>query len=131
MSWKVVKNKISNTPNVDEKGSGGLQGAEPELCITLVSKGLNFRGLMQRLRSADQSWMEQFLTLGGMSAIFDAMDTLCSKGFSSISDALRQIDCVNCIKSVMNNRFGLEFMIALPSEGFIKKLAQGRNMEGI
>ena len=69
--------------------------------------------------------MEQFLTLGGLSAIFDALEALGMQGFSSITDALRQLECVNCVKAVMNNKFGLEFIIAQPGEGFVKKLAQG------
>lgn len=129
--WGVVKNKISNASSSprasrDDRGSISLEGAEPELCITLVSRGLNFRGLMRRLHTADENWMEQFLTHGGLSSIFNALEILCSKGFFSITDALRQLDCVNCIKAVMNNRFGLEFLIALPGEGFVKKLAQGK-----
>ncbi len=113
------------TVSKEDRGSISLAGAEPELCITLLSRGLNFKGLMDRLRSADQDWMEHFLALGGLSAIFDALESLCAKGFSGIADALKQLDCVNCVKSVMNNKFGLEFIIAQPGEGFVKKLTQG------
>ena len=122
--WKVVKTKVS-VVNADDLSSTSLEGADPELCITLVSRGLNFRGLMNRVRSADQDWMEQFLSLGGLSAIFDAMETWSTRGFTSLTDALKQLECVNCIKAIMNNRYGLEFMIAMPGEGFVKKLAQG------
>lgn len=107
------------------RGSFSLEGADPELCITLMDRGLNFRGLMHRLKTADQQWMEQFLALGGLTAIFDALEALARLGFSSIADALKQLECVACVKAVMNNKFGLEFIIAQPGEGFVRKLAEG------
>ena len=124
MAWRLAKKALIR------KDSGGvgdisLEGADPELCITLFERGLNFTGLKHRIRSADQQWMEEFLASGGLTAIFDALDALGQKGFSSIADALRQLECVACIKAVMNNRFGLEFIIHTPGEGFIRKLAQG------
>ncbi len=116
-------------PNIAHTGSPtpsmSLEGADPELCITLMDRGLNFRGFMNRLKTADQHWMEQFLSLGGLSAIFDALEALGKLGFSSIADALKQLECVACVKAVMNNKFGLEFIIAQPGEGFVKKLAEG------
>lgn len=108
-----------------ENGSN-LERADPELCITLMERRLNFSGLKHRLRTADQAWMEQFLAIGGLSAIFDALEALGQRGFSSIADALKQLECVGCVKAVMNNQFGLEFIIAQPGEGFVKKLAQGK-----
>ena len=128
---KMVKRVQDSAPDVfhpvssSPKSSFSLEGADPELCITLMDRGLNFRGLMNRLKTADQQWMEQFLSLGGLTAIFDALEALGRLGFSSIADALKQLECVSCIKAVMNNKFGLEFIIAQPGEGFIKKLTEG------
>ena len=129
-SWKraaqTIRDTIGTSSPTEERQTGtSLEGADPELCITLMDRGLNFRGLMHRLQSADQAWMEQFLSLGGLTAIIDALETLGSVGFSSILDALKQLECVHCVKAVMNNKFGLEFIIAQPGEGFVKKLAQG------
>lgn len=109
--------------------AGTLERADPELCLTLMERRLNFSGLKHRLLSADQTWMEQFLAIGGLSAIFDALEALGQKGFNSITDALRQLECVGCVKAVMNNQFGLEFIISQPGEGFVKKLAQGKNRD--
>ena len=136
--WLKAKRKlVTDTANSSRGGShdavdggenaGTLERADPELCITLMERGLNFSGLKHRLRTADQAWMEQFLAIGGLSAIFDALEALGQRGFNSIADALRQLECVGCVKAVMNNRFGLEFIISQPGEGFVKKLAQGIN----
>lgn len=130
MSWSVAKNAlIENSPVATRKcagsNGGSLEGADPELCITLLERCLNFSGLKHRLLTADQAWIEQFLAIGGISAVFNALEALGQRGFTSIADALRQLECVGCVKAIMNNRFGLEFIIAMPGEGFVKKLAQG------
>ena len=129
MSWKAAKKIMrtgSDSPLLQE--SQNLEGADPELCITLMSRRLNFTGLKHRLIGADQQWMERYLAAGGLSALFDALEALGRKGFSSIADALRQLECVGCVKAIMNNRFGLEFIIATPGERFVHKLAQGKSL---
>lgn len=125
--WKKAAQTIRSnlSPSHSLSANSNLDGADPELVITLMDRGLNFRGLTNRLKTADQQWMEQFLSLGGLSAIFDALETMGRAGFSSISDALKQLECVACVKAVMNNKFGLEFIIMQPGEGYVKKLAQG------
>ena len=134
MSWRLARSALirRNTPvsgvgpETPGPGPGGsLEGADPELCITLLERGLNFSGLKARLKAADQPWIEHFISLGGMTALFDALEVLGKKGFSSITDAIRQLECVGCIKAVMNNRFGLEFMIETTGETFVRKLAEG------
>ena len=112
----------SETPT----GGGSLEGAGVELCITLLERGLNFSGLKARLRAADQSWMEQFISLGGITALFDALEALGRRGFSSIADAIWQLECVGCVKAVMNNSYGLEFIIETTGEAFVQKLAEGQ-----
>ncbi len=138
MSWSIARKKLQESPllgreradSLPGKGTGGasLEGADAELCISLLERGLNFTGLKHRIRSAQQDWVEEFLVTGGMAAIFTALEALGQKGFTSLTDALRQLECVGCVKAIMNNRFGLEFIIASPGEGFVKKLAQGEQM---
>ena len=130
MSWQAARKLI---PRASSPSLGGrdatLEGADPELCISLLERRLNFSGLKNRLRQADQQWMEDYLAAGGLTAIFDALEALGKKGFSSIADALRQLECVGCIKAVMNNRFGLEFIIHAPGESFVRKLMPGEKEE--
>ena len=132
MSWKLAKKALiqaSGPSAADENGGqstgGSLEGADPELCITLLERGLNFTGLKQRLRAADQEWIEQFITIGGIPALFDALEALGKKGFSSIVDAIRQLECVGCVRAVMNNRFGLEFIVEATGEAFVTRLTEG------
>ena len=46
--------------------------------------------------------------------------------FYSVSDALRQLECVGCVKAVMNNEIGLTFIIESQAQNFVQKLAQGK-----
>lgn len=134
MSWKIARKALIkvSAPGANGGGAAGgadaggsLEGADPELCITLLERGLNFTGLKARLKSADQAWMEHFITIGGIPALFDALEALGRKGFSSIMDALRQLECVGCVRAVMNNRFGLEFIVEARGESFVKRLTEG------
>lgn len=128
MSWGIAKKLVRLDTKPFSEGSS-LDGADPELCITLFHRGLNFGGLKSRLRSADQQWMESFLEHGGLSAIFDAMEALGRKGFSSMADALRQLDCVACVKAVMNSSFGLDFIIHYPEKKYVRKLGEGEPIQ--
>ena len=126
--WLKAAQSIKDTVPVKKSNDAAtinLEGADPELCIELMDRGLNFRGMKHRLKTADQQWMEQFLSVGGLTAIFNALEALATLGFSSITDALRQLECVACIKAVMNHKYGLDFIILQPGEGFVKKLTQG------
>jgi hypothetical protein len=131
MSWRVAKKALIQTsgPATDgeqpaSSGGGSLEGADPELCITLLERGLNFTGLKARLKAADQAWIEHFISVGGIAALFDALEALGKKGFSSIVDAIRQLECVGCVRAVMNNRFGLEFMVEASGDTFVRKLTE-------
>lgn len=131
MSWKLAKKALiqASGPAADgEPGTsagGSLEGADPELCITLLERGLNFTGLKARLKAADQTWIEHFISIGGIPALFDALEALGKKGFSSIMDAIRQLECVGCVRAVMNNRFGLEYIVETTGETFVRKLTEG------
>ena len=134
MSWRLAKKALIQTSGPSRSdgelpassGGGSLEGADPELCITLLERGLNFTGLKARLKAADQAWIEQFITVGGIAALFDALEALGKKGFSSIVDAIRQLECVGCVRAVMNNRFGLEFIVEATGETFVRKLTEGK-----
>ena len=126
-TWKNSFSKVLvKQPTRQDVLHQSLEGADPELCIAVISRALNFTGLKHRLRLVDNKWLEQFLAMGGLSALFDALESLGRKGFSSISDALTQLECVACVKAVMNNELGLEFIIQSQAQNFVQKLAQGK-----
>ena len=135
-SWNLARKVVgqengqgSPSTKGPKEESSTLEGAEPELCVSLLQRGLNILAVKSRIRSADQQWIEGFLEHDGLSAIFDALEVVGSRGFSSLTDALRQLECVGCIKAVMNNVFGLEFIIHYPEKKYLRKLSQGTCME--
>lgn len=102
-----------------------LHGADPELCIKLFARGLNFSGVKQRLISADREWMESFLQQGGLFTLFETLQSLGESEIAKIVDVIKILDCVGCIKAVMNSQIGLEYIIQ-SSEKFVNLMAEGK-----
>lgn len=115
MPWTNVKVLVGKKkvvlPGKQEVKRDNLEGADPELCIQYFQRGLNYRGLKNRLKTADQEWIEDFLERDGLTAIFDALTGLGKRGISSVTDALDQLHCVAAVKEVMNRPAGLEYVI--------------------
>ena len=115
MPWTNVKVLLGKKKAVPGKQGevkrDNLEGADPELCIQYFQRGLNYRGLKNRLKTADQEWIEDFLERDGLTAIFDALTGLGRRGISSVTDALDQLHCVAAVKEVMNRPAGLEYVI--------------------
>ena len=100
------------------------EGADAELCLTLFKTSLNFTGLEHRIKSADQKWIEEFLEQGGLEMVFDALTALSNKGLSNLLDVVKQLECVRCIKSIMNHPFGIEYVI-VTGDRFVSRLVKG------
>lgn len=88
--------------------------AEPELCVQLLKTPSikNFSGIRPRLeKPASNEWLCEFLNLGGMDCLLDGLTSLSTdSGVTRFTDALEQIECIRCIKAVMNSSVGLELM---------------------
>ena len=70
--------------------------------------------------------MEDFLNLDGLSVLFETMARRGSGSHSlSISDALLQLECVMCVKAVMNSEVGLSHITK--DKSYTRKLAEGIN----
>ena len=91
-----------------------IADAEPELCVKLLQTPSlkNFSGLRPRLENTSKEWLSEFLNLGGLACLLDGLSSLSSGNGVKFTEALEQIECVRCIKSVMNSSVGLEVMTA-------------------
>jgi len=121
--WKVVKRAV-----LQKQGSFSLasfEGSDPELCITLFKNTLNFIGLKTRIKSADQKWMEEFLEQGGLETVFSSLVGLGMKITYTFIDAVRQLECMGCIKAIMNHPFGMEYVITVVGKKVFYKLIEG------
>jgi len=104
--------------------SVSYEGADAELCLNLFRSSLNFSGLEQRIKSADQKWIEDFLEQGGLEMVFDALTALSNKGLASLVDVVKQLECVRCIKAIMNHPFGIEYVVVTGNR-FVNRLVKG------
>ncbi|XP_065896679.1 inverted formin-2-like isoform X3 [Dysidea avara] len=125
--WKKVRRVSSKAlGSSDGATSVSYEGADAELCLTLFKSSLNFSGLEHRVKSADQKWIEDFLEQGGLEMVFDALTALSNKGLSSLLDVVKQLECVRCIKAIMNHPFGIEYVI-VTGDQFVNRLVKELN----
>lgn len=108
---------------VHKQQKHNLDGASPELCVSLLSHKLIFSSLCHKLHTVDEEWMDQFVAHGGLTALFDALEAMGIGGVLGIQEAWMQFECVACIKAVMNSEYGLVFVIK--SKDFMHRLAEG------
>jgi len=121
---KRVSSKVLDADKAKKSSSVSYEGADAELCLTLFKNSLNFSGLEHRIKSADQKWIEDFLEQGGLEMVFDALTALNNKGLTSLLDVVKQLECVRCIKAIMNHPFGIEYVV-FTGDQFVIRLAKG------
>lgn len=132
--WGALKEKVATTGGGSSGGSqeeidacleANLENADPELCIRLlqVPTVVNYSGLRRRLQASDRAWMLQFLELGGLDLLMEALERLSGRGCARIADALLQLTCVGCVRAIMNSAAGINFI--MEAEGYVRTLSQG------
>ncbi|KAM4014597.1 inverted formin-2 isoform 2-T2 [Anomaloglossus baeobatrachus] len=127
--WASLKEKLS--PQEPDQSEANLENADPELCIRLlqIPSVVNYSGLKKRLESSDDNWMVQFLELSGLDLLLEALDRLSGRGVSRISDALLQLTCINCVRTLMNSHKGIEYIVN--NEGYVRKLSQALDTSNV
>ena len=117
MSWKklakaggfgiICKDQIN-----DEVELQNFQAVEPELFIKFVRipSLKTYTSLIRKLEGCSKKWLKEFLVLGGLTSLFEVLEKLSERGLARFSDAFLQLECVRCIKAVLNNVTGLEFI---------------------
>ena len=67
--------------------------------------------------------MNKFLHLGGLESLLDALEQLSGKEFTNFGDAVLQLDCLACVRAVLNTNEGMVFL--LRPEDLVRKLVIG------
>lgn len=108
---------------------GLMTDADPELCVKLLKTPSlkNFSGIRPRIENASKKWLSEFLNLGGFDCLLDGLTSRSSENGLKFTDALEQIECVRCIKAVMNSSVGLEVMTS--SNELTRSLVKGKRVE--
>lgn len=113
--WKRLSLKAGFGVQDDKDGEVEVQNfkdVEPELFIKFVRIPTlkTYASLIKKLESCSKDWLTEFLELGGLNSLFEVLEKLSERGIGKFSDAFLQLECVRCIKAVMNNVTGLEFI---------------------
>ena len=53
----------------------------------------------------------------------DSVDTLSARRVTNLSDAMLLLECVSCVKHVLNSKQGLEYLVE--HKDYTRKLARG------
>ena len=89
-----------------------LNNVEPEIFIKLVRipSLKTYMRLIRKLERCSKKWLMEFMELGGLTSLFEVLEMLSERSLARFSDAFLQLECVRCIKAVLNNETGLEFI---------------------
>ena len=124
LNWKKLANAggfeiccKTQEINGDVVDFHNMNDVEPELFIKFVRipSLKTYTSLTRKLEGCSKKWLKEFLVLGGLTSLFEVLENLSERGLARFSDAFLQLKCVRCVKAVLNNVTGLEFMINDPS----------------
>ena len=82
-----------------------------------------FGALKKKLKTSGKDWMQGFLDHEGLEALLDCIDSLGGRRVTQLSDALLLLECVACVKCVMNSKMGLELLVQRPD--YVCRLVKG------
>ncbi|XP_053399783.1 inverted formin-2-like [Mercenaria mercenaria] len=84
----------------------------------------NFSRLRSKLKSDDRRWMRGFLKLGGLEMLFEGLRSFGSYS-GTFSNLVQRLECVMCIKTVMNSQLGMQTITT--STKFGEKFGAGKD----
>ncbi|XP_054275159.1 inverted formin-2-like isoform X2 [Macrosteles quadrilineatus] len=96
-----------------ERHQQDLSEWEPELCVQMlmIPAAKNYVAISKRLKKASMTWMLEFLECDGLGVLLESLERLGAQGFSSVADTVSQLQCVSCLRAVMNSQVGLEYIV--------------------
>lgn len=126
MSRFTFKNKWSSLKRrLSDGDQGFLLSSEvsPEFCVRLLRfpSVQTYCGIHNKLKSSSNDWMLEFLENNGMEVLLDTLEKLSS--LKLFFDAVMLLECASCIKTVMNSKTGLDFMVG--NRDFTRRLGRG------
>lgn len=106
-----------------------FKDCDPEMSVGFLKlpSMRTYAALNKKLRSCDQTWMNGFLEASGLNALLEAVDSLSSKKLCQLTDAMMLLECVSCVREVMNSKMGLEFLLD-PQHHLVPKLVRGKQI---
>ena len=94
----------------------------------LRPNGDTFFRLKTQLQQCDVTWMRDFVRHSGLDRLLGTLSLLGNGAdWSSVSDAILQLDCIECLQTIMNCPIGVEEMSNESSR--IQTLATGKEKD--
>ena len=120
---------ISSPPvELDSSTMATLENGDPEHCVTLTHNPSVhvYYALKSRIESSAPSWLQQFLELDGLGSLINTLEQLSRSSAGtdgSFSGAILQLDCLSCVKAVLNTNIGMTYF--LQHQNYTRKLVMG------
>lgn len=125
--WKKKNPLLKMQSKVMDAITGeNIDNLSPEVCIGLL-KNANLKflsNLNRKLKQNDKTWNGEFLDLNGAQALLDLVDALGVRRVTQLSDALLLLECVQCVKTIMNSKMGLAYLVENGAD--LNRLVRGK-----
>ena len=124
----VYHSKNSPAVELDSGTLAALESGDPEHCVTMThNPSIHvYHALKSRIGSSSPSWLQQFLELDGLGSLISTVEQLSrstSASDGSFSGAILQLDCISCVKAVLNTTIGMTYF--LQHQNYTRKLVMG------
>ena len=103
-----------------------LENCSPDVAVGMLRAPTMqmLASLNRKLKTCEGDWMTGFLEEGGLETLLDMVDSMSSKRVTALAEAMVLLECVACIKTLMNSRMGLDFFVLHPD--CTHKLVKGK-----
>lgn len=83
-----------------------------------------YASLQRKLASTDPEWILYFLHHHGLEILLESLEQICSHRSTHFLDVILQIECVECVRAIMDSSMGLDYIVE--NKEFTRKLAAGK-----
>ncbi|XP_013382225.1 inverted formin-2-like [Lingula anatina] len=80
-----------------------------------------YQNLRLKIEQSDPTWLQEFLELGGLDSLLEALQVLSCKDSPSLIDSVLELDCMCCVRELLNTQPGLQYISG--REELVKKLS--------
>ena len=100
---------------------------DPSTCVSVmrIPSLKSYSALLRQLKNCQKSWLEGFLEERGLEVLLEGLEVICQKKVQ-LAEAMMLLECVACVKAIMNCRQGLELFTV--NKDYCKSLIKGNSI---
>ena len=108
-----------------------IQSYSAEQCSNIVTKPNSeiYYALKLRMQKCDPPWIQSFVDHYGLNRLVDTLLLLSQDRqkaeWTSVCDAILQLDCIGCVREVLNVPVGMEYLVQNHGD-LVNKLVLGK-----